>query len=173
MVGHSAGGVHVRTFTHLVPAQVVGMVLVDSSHENQSSNYQPQAINLIGRDLQWKQCEIFNAIGMTRLFGLLTYAPDPNPLHQAEIASRNRTEYCRAVGNERKAFDKDTRQSTPPQTLGDLPLVVLTAGLGTSSNWNKLQDELAGLSTNSAHIVVENSGHTIAVLPTQCCDRSC
>jgi len=161
MVGHSAGGIHVRTFTHLFPEQVVGMVLIDSSHENQSSNYQPQAISLIQRDLQWKQCEVFAAFGIMRLFELLTYAPDPDPLHQADLANRNRTEYCRAVGNERKAFDKDSSQPTPPQTLGDLPLIVLTAGLGTSSSWNKLQNELASLSTNSTHIVAENSGHMI------------
>jgi len=163
MVGHSAGGIHVRAFTHLFPKEVAGMVLVDSAHENQSSNDQPKTINLIGRDLQWKQCEILTSIGLIRLFELLTYAPNPNPLYQADLANRNRTEYCRAIGNEFKAFDKDSRQATPPQTLGDLPLIVLTAGLGTNPTWNTLQNELASLSTNSTHIVIENSGHMIQI----------
>jgi len=79
------------------------------------------------------------------------------------MANRDRAEYCHAVGNEYKAFDKDSSQAPPPQALGDLPLVVLTAGLGTSANWNKLQNELASLSTNSTHIVVENSRHFIQV----------
>ena len=160
MVGHSAGGVHVRTFTHLFPEQVAGMVLVDSSHENQRSNYNSSTIEIIRRDWGWKQCEVLTAIGITRLVVSIS-VPAPNPVLQAEIANHNRAEYCHAVGNEVKAFDKDSSQSAPSQTLGDLPLIVLTAGLGTSPHWNELQDELASLSANSTHITVENSGHAI------------
>jgi hypothetical protein len=36
-------------------------------------------------------------------------------------------------------------------------LIVLTAG--TDPTWTKLQDQLASLSTNSTHIVVENGEH--------------
>lgn len=37
VVGHSIGGLHVRAFSSRYPDQVVGMVLVDSSHEQQNS----------------------------------------------------------------------------------------------------------------------------------------
>lgn len=36
LVGHSLGGLTVRTFSELYPAEVAGVVLVDSSHEDQS-----------------------------------------------------------------------------------------------------------------------------------------
>jgi pimeloyl-ACP methyl ester carboxylesterase len=160
MVGHSAGGVHVRSFTRLFPEQVAGMVLVDSSHENQRSNYQTSTFEIFRRDWGWEQCEVLTAIGITRLV-MSASVDNSDPILQAEMAKHNRVEYCRAVGNEVKAFDKDSGQSTPPQALGDLPLIVLTAGLGTSPHWDELQDELASLSTNSTHITVENSGHSI------------
>ena len=35
LVGHSIGGFHVRVFAAQYPAEVVGMVLVDSSHPDQ------------------------------------------------------------------------------------------------------------------------------------------
>lgn len=37
LVGHSLGGAHIRLFASQFPQEVVGMVLVDASHENQPS----------------------------------------------------------------------------------------------------------------------------------------
>jgi pimeloyl-ACP methyl ester carboxylesterase len=37
LVGHSLGGIHVRVFQNLYPADVVGMVLVDSGHPDQEN----------------------------------------------------------------------------------------------------------------------------------------
>ena len=45
----------------------------------------------------------------------------------------------------------------PPQPLGDLPLLVVSAG--TDPAWNEIQEELAALSTDSTHIVIENGDH--------------
>jgi pimeloyl-ACP methyl ester carboxylesterase len=48
LVGHSLGGVHIRLFASRFPREVAGMVLVDSSHEDQearlaASGYTPPA----------------------------------------------------------------------------------------------------------------------------------
>ncbi len=40
LVGHSIGGLIVNMYTHQKPEQVVGMVLVDSSHPNQKLEFQ-------------------------------------------------------------------------------------------------------------------------------------
>jgi pimeloyl-ACP methyl ester carboxylesterase len=37
MVGHSIGGIYVRKYASIYPAEVVGLVLVDSAHEEQFS----------------------------------------------------------------------------------------------------------------------------------------
>jgi hypothetical protein len=56
-------------------------------------------------------------------------------------------------------------KSTPSQSLGDLPLIVLTAG--TDPDWTKLQNELAGLSINSEHIVVAEGEHYLQFFQPQ------
>jgi hypothetical protein len=43
--------------------------------------------------------------------------------------------------------------------LGDLPLMVVSRGVNLDYEWNKYQNDLAMLSTNSAHITVEGANH--------------
>lgn len=54
-------------------------------------------------------------------------------------------------------------QADAVKTFGDLPLIVLTAGLNDYQGWPEMQVELLQLSSNSRQIVVENSGHAIHV----------
>ena len=82
--------------------------------------------------------------------------------------------------NESEAFSQDIRATQPPDSLGDLPLIVLTHGkppvemLETMSPgitleyltearivWNELQTELAALSTRGNQIIATESGHSI------------
>jgi len=170
LVGHSSGGLHVRNFAYQYPEEVAGMVLVDSVTENYYLIYPYDPTEEFFDDIGWKYCHLMTAIGIARLFGETRLSsplglttsergrfPLTESLYQADLASRNRTYYCRAVGNEEIANRNDEVQSTPPQSLGTLPLIVLTAG--TDLTWGKMHDELASLSTNSTHIVVENGEH--------------
>ena len=45
------------------------------------------------------------------------------------------------------------------RTLGDRPLVVLTAGTGSGAGWLAAQEALAALSTDSVHRVIEGADH--------------
>ena len=87
MVGHSFGGVFVRAFAADYPDEVVGMVLVDSSHENQLQQA-PLEIEEISKlqveagltNLRINQ--IAERLGLIRAFKLLD--PAVNNLHLAE-----------------------------------------------------------------------------------------
>ena len=46
-------------------------------------------------------------------------------------------------------------------TLGDRPLVVLTAEKDAEGGWMAAQNELAALSTNSAHQLLPNATHSM------------
>jgi hypothetical protein len=46
-------------------------------------------------------------------------------------------------------------------TLGDRPLIVLTAMKGTQGGWMAAQDKLAALSTNSVHRTLPNAEHAM------------
>lgn len=164
LVGHSMGGLHVRSFARLYPAEVTGLVLVDSSHENQldAAHADETIENIL---LPLKACQALAPFGVTRLFRAITSQPEdslfPPGQARARLALHNKTDLCRVIANEYRAVRTDAAQTAPPASLGDLPLAVITAGIGTDDKWNRLQNELAALSTNSTHIIAENSPHYV------------
>jgi pimeloyl-ACP methyl ester carboxylesterase len=52
LVGHSLGGVFVRHYAHRFPEDVAGLVLVDSSHEDQLDRLPPAAREKMTRDVR-------------------------------------------------------------------------------------------------------------------------
>ena len=166
LVGHSFGGLYVRTYAARYPDEVAGVVLVDSSSPKQVS-HQP-----VTRDSNEPQKQIFAVVprlarlgvslaarlGVVRLLSKLAPAsPDLPPQQRAQI----------------DALTPSTRQVTtyalellaPTQTLrlgslGNKPLAVVTAPKQAEPGWLKLQDDLATLSSNSIHRVVKGATHT-------------
>jgi pimeloyl-ACP methyl ester carboxylesterase len=117
LVGHSFGGLYVRMYAYQYPNEVEGMVLVDSSHPEQSARTaEAQAAS------EASSAEEFRATPETSAQVLLS-----------------------------------------TQSLGDKPLSVITAGeqepIEPDGLWLELQDELAALSSDSVHRVVEGATH--------------
>jgi pimeloyl-ACP methyl ester carboxylesterase len=184
VVGHSRGGIFVRSFYQQFPSEVQGMVLIDSTHENAPL----RSLSYVGNYYQWQKAQmllgVFLAqVGILRLSGITDAARQHPPLAPdvilAKTAVQNRTATARAFANEifvmqREGLDPST---PPPASLGDLPLVVLSASQSVASdlaqqntNNNAValaqlelseQQELAALSSNSQFILVKNSGHYI------------
>jgi len=163
LAGWSAGGIYVREFYWRYPEHVVGMLLVDSSHEQQARTL-PQGSGA-GVDPALHIAKYLAPFGLLRLSGLL---------EQRVASSRGSDEakaYLRVtyhlshaldtVSQESDAFNFDINADQPPRTLGDLPLIVLTAVETGQEARTQLQRELAMLSTNSKLIVAEDSGHHI------------
>ena len=168
LLGHSMGGIFARRFAVRHPGAVAGMVLVDSSHENQAncrgvygwpygrSDYYKNA-------LKW-QCYVLGVRRLRAAFGLLKELDDDTaseavPEHAAAyrasmLSSRER----RAVVSELLLMS--TLSGSPPP-LGSLPLTVITAGQQQIPGWREMQDELAALSDHSVHIVAEGAGHYV------------
>lgn len=167
MAGHSLGGVVARRFAADYPKLVSGLVLVDSSHENQAVRLpwrMGQGANL-EYALRWQ----LRVLGAWRLAASLGLTPN----FEAELAHEVLPEYvdaARAI-NLSTRFRRATvaelllaaRHQHQPPNLGSLPLTVLTsASLRTRlALWPQLQDELAALSTDSEHVFAERAGHNI------------
>lgn len=133
LVGWSAGGVFVRDYYHQHPSNVVGMVLVDSSHEQQRNRFpqDPQAQRIENQmNDQVRVCSAVAWTGIVRTIGALeTLAVKlPEAIRPASLALSERTGFCGGVEHEMRTFPPDISQSAPPTPLGDLPLVVLTHG---------------------------------------------
>lgn len=171
LVGHSSGGLIMRLYAYTYPQQVVGLVLVDSSHEDQDSypELRPDTSPLT-------LCEALAPFGILRLLGSLdgTSAQEPPAIQQEVKSQFYQTRYCQTVSDEEAAWSEsldEVRTARQQHSLGNLPLVVLTRGDGgTDSNgrpvpvaasWLTLQKDLVSLSTNSTQIIATHSGHAI------------
>jgi pimeloyl-ACP methyl ester carboxylesterase len=156
LVGHSRGGVFVRSFYHLFQAEVQGMVLVDSTHENvgvRSHAYSGNAYET--QKLLIAIAVPLSSLGVIRLAGLADADRQPSPLPAdvlvAKTAVQNRTTTARATVNElvvaRQSLDP---QTPPPISLGDLPLVVLTSGKGVDVELARQEAEVDKTSVEDA-----------------------
>jgi pimeloyl-ACP methyl ester carboxylesterase len=172
LVGHSLGGLHVRMFASQYPSEVVGMVLVDSSHPDQDDRFPPKAKKLAGATKYViRAMQITLPIGLPRL---LASRSVPNEVRPEFCAVFCRPQFIAAVRAEAAAQDESSAQVRTLGTLGNTPLVVLShdpdkmnfpADLTEPVNreWDKMQEELAHLSVNGSHLVVKGSGHDIQI----------
>ncbi len=101
LVGHSMGGFDVRLYASLYRNEVVGMVLVDSSHPEQQKRLPPELKDL---DATWlREQEFFEftmPFGIPRLLGFCGNDAC-NPRRRLQLPQRARKR-CRAEGNLRE-----------------------------------------------------------------------
>lgn len=152
LVGHSAGGLGVRIYAERYPSDVMGMVLVDPTHES------TVLYNLrVARWARIRELATGRAIPEPQRDGKRAEGYDPDADYFADE--------LQALYESRKAN---------PQPLGERPLFVLAAGQrpappGTSDSlWRELRAEkeaqvldLAALSRNSKFVVDSSSSHQI------------
>jgi pimeloyl-ACP methyl ester carboxylesterase len=159
LVGHSFGGLYMQTYAARYPEEVAGMALVDSSQPDQFS-YQP-----VTRDSYKPQkfavSSLLARLGLVRLVSKLAPAPPELPHQQrAQIdALSPSTQQVSTTALELRATPQSATQTRGLRSLGDKPLAVVSAGT-QESEWLKLQDDLATLSSDSTHRVVEGATHT-------------
>jgi pimeloyl-ACP methyl ester carboxylesterase len=145
LVGHSSGGPYVRVFADRYPGEVAGMVLIDAQPAdaftalpNYPDFYYPyRTVMTLAPTLA--------RVGLGFPFGSRA---DPSGLDAA-----------RSMHDEVIALPDALRQAQALTTLGDRPLVVVSAGSDLQAGWPEAQDRLAGLSANSAHRTIATATH--------------
>jgi len=170
LVGWSAGGIYQREFYRQFPERVKGMVLVDSAHEQQIERLLPVPAE-----------ETFNAskfyqylapFGVVRLSGRVEQqfadSTFSAPIRDRLIAINLKSHMYHTLLAEGEGFDAELAQMRTPPSLNNLPLVVISEGNPDTpfmqenlAIWKELQEELKNLSSNSKHLVAENSPHPI------------
>lgn len=122
-----------RTFTAEYPDKVIGMVLVDSLHENQSKQTPPEIANLFDPKLLKVSSWINQGlvpIGLMRAFKLLDASNISLMLRENErapaLAEMYRTSYIGANMREGEMMTTYLSQSRKLNNLGDIPLIVLS-----------------------------------------------
>ena len=178
LVGHSLGGMLMRVYTHNYPDEVVGLVLVDSLHEEQIIRL-PE---IQKRNLQEGVSQV-RMLALLSSTGIMALAPQaiPNPgipddayaQLQAITATSGIFKTTIAEFNVMEESFTEVR-ALRITSFGDLPLIVLSAGrfevnpvLSDAENqqvregWQAQQSEQAALSSDSKQVIAEQSGHNI------------
>ena len=189
LVGHSLGGLTVRVFASQYPDEVAGMILVDSGHEDQLERLPSEYLRLNDQqESYFSVLGFMSRFGILRLIGNSSNGANMAPPQVAKMPKDVQPLYLMMLSHpsffdttlaELRALPEITAQVRATGSLGDLPLIVLTAdspddaalqsiGLGDDfpaaelqRSFNELQTELAALSTNSTQIIVKDSTHAI------------
>jgi pimeloyl-ACP methyl ester carboxylesterase len=172
LAGHSIGGIVARQFYAGHPDEVAGMVLLDSSHEDQARRF-----DAIGWDkgtvaylrvIARRQARILGARRLADRLGLMPgigedVAREAPPEHAGGarmiiLSTRQRRTMVREML-------MMTRLRGRPPGLGSVPLTVLTAlerlDQSRMPAWVEMQDELASLSSDSVHVTAPDAGHYV------------
>ena len=168
LVGHSFGGMAVRLYAKKYPKDIIGIVLVDSVHEDQPGIFPPSG-NWILSSLQYPYSHLFikvaNFLGLLRIFKVLER---PNKFSKETynqiISNFYTSKFIETVLEEYEYFRQSQQQVKESGDLGNIPLVILSAGkrrvpLEFWEAWHSFQKDLTTKSTNSQQIIVPNSGH--------------
>jgi pimeloyl-ACP methyl ester carboxylesterase len=187
LVGHSLGGLYVRLYAANHRSDVVGMILVDPTSEDQGRRYfaldpSMKIANERYVESRRQECIPMAARGFDKAseaYERCIGGPDPRfstAFNDALAASRSNEAYFRAEWSEWvNTFTTSSDQvRTARRNFGDMPLIVLTrAPYQKQSNesqemrdaknrlWMELHDDLARLSTRGVNRVVPNAGHNI------------
>jgi pimeloyl-ACP methyl ester carboxylesterase len=163
MVGHSLGGVYVRQFAAEYPDEVAGVMLLDEANPQQFVKYPElfaEGDDFIG---MLNVIKFLNRLGVGHLYfafgGGMDFSTLPEPQRSQMEAIWSTPQYFETQGAEIAAGREIWADALNLKGLGDLPLMVVSRGVNLDFEWSKYQADLATLSTNSLHIMVERADH--------------
>ncbi len=138
LAGHSLGGMFALSYAHRYPAEVGGVVLLDSMHPHQHNAFS-------GMD---PLLALVPTLARTGLANLLFDRKDGDPTAQA-----------RQVVRDVEEMPAELNRAAKLTSLGNKPLIVLSAGTGSLPGWAAQQNDLATLSTDSVHRTIPGATH--------------
>jgi pimeloyl-ACP methyl ester carboxylesterase len=175
LVGHSLAGITLRPFLDKYRAEVAGLVLVDASHPEQLDRFPEQAKKMMQQPPSWL-LKVIAEIGLVRLVTQNQQLPGSNIQDGAEQVINGRMPLSmKGVADEIGNLPALAKESQQAGKLDSLPLIVLTAntpdrykefpdttiGKEVAKIWMELQKDHLNLSTQSEHILANESGHYV------------
>lgn len=143
LAGHSFGGLYALTFAAHYPQDVAGLVLIDSTAPASDPTTSAHPTTSGSDDTLNRISALVAGASRLGISGLLGVAP----------------EHLQSTVNEYLLGGPSMQQAANLSTFDDKPLIVLTAGSGSSPGWASSQEALASLSTNSVHRVINGTTH--------------
>jgi pimeloyl-ACP methyl ester carboxylesterase len=158
LAGHSSGGVYVQVFAARYPDEVAGVVLLDSQPPDAIANLPGYAGEY---DAIRRSTALFPSVARLGV-GRLAY-PSESGL-PPETWAETRALLCTAGHNrgyrdDAVGLEAALTQAQALTSLGNKPLIVVTAVEDAHEGWLPLQEKMVGLSTNSVQRVIQDASH--------------
>jgi pimeloyl-ACP methyl ester carboxylesterase len=146
IVGHSSGGPYVRVFAAQYPDEVVGMVLLDAQPAD-AFDALPEypGVYAMFRTV----ATLSPSLARIGLLGLLLGLP----------ADQSTAAIVRGARDEVLALPTVLQQAAALTSIGDRPLIVVTAEAEADPGWVAAQENLPRLSTASVHRILAAATH--------------
>jgi pimeloyl-ACP methyl ester carboxylesterase len=172
LMGHSIAGIYVRDYAARYPANVAGIVFVDSATPFQDRN---PALKGGGAGLPPWAVRLEMSAGIPRLVGMCSWGAPGVDAHTKKLQGEDN---CRAnfsaISAEIKSIDRSSQQAVQSGSYGALPILIIShdptiriSTLPTQQSvvaqnaWSQMQEDLKKLSTHSRRIIAKGSAHNI------------
>jgi pimeloyl-ACP methyl ester carboxylesterase len=157
LVGHSAGGSYAMIYAAQYPAEVAGMVLLDSTSPDQFTVLPDYKSEYSVSRRMLAVLPTFARLGAAHVFPSSSNLPEPAASQVRAFDTSPRQ--LRNMRDEHSVYHDVFKQAQALSTLGSKPLVVVTAteNAQQTKGWSEAQDRLATLSSNSHHRIAEAS----------------
>lgn len=169
LVGWSYGGLYMRAFAGQYPAEVAGLVLLDSSFPGQCDSSPAFHANCASNARFSALAPFLARLGILRLIGHFQPASGLPDLQRRQLlAAYSSPQDWEAQNAEFQAASATDAQVLKTTTFGALPLMVLTATQhGASADleqlWQGWQTGYTALSTNSLQWILPGTTHEALV----------
>ena len=164
LAGHSFGGLYTLSYADLYPDEVAGMVLVDTTAP--ASEPAPQGTTSDDADAVDRVAALLGTtarMGVGRLVSGSDFGDLP-PESRDEMRAAAATEsHLRGTVEEYLKASTSGGQAARLEDFDSKPLVVLTAGVGNDAAWVERREELATLSEDSDHRLIEGADHSALI----------
>jgi pimeloyl-ACP methyl ester carboxylesterase len=171
LMGHSYGGVYIRDYAAHYPADVAGLILVDSSTPLQEQR--SAAMRISSTYLALSRAAYI--LGYPRLIGMCG-RPVPGWESQAGTAlAEDRCQPHREVAKEIQNMTRSGEETVHTGPFGALPILIISQDPAKALSgpnppkqlvdlmtlWSEMQEDLKKLSTRSWRIIAKGSGHEV------------
>ncbi len=176
LVGHSFGGMLTRFFVSKYPDEIAGVILIDSQHPDNEKYLSPGLFRLVNKGLPGGFLQFANAFGLARLMFSNMFPTNGQYKYQRTIMPALLYKSADAVLEEQDRMASIKKEASKIRSFGAIPLYVISATDESRFDgfikdkkmkaemvaaWNKMQEDLLGLSPLSRQILAPNSGHYI------------
>jgi pimeloyl-ACP methyl ester carboxylesterase len=162
LAGHSFGGLYVRAFAAGYQNQTAGVVLLDATDPHQFT----LPVYPVFYEGYRRVSALFPSLarfGVGRLAYRSQYAGLPSEARAEQYMFWSTARHARSMRDEWAAAPLAMQQAGSLVTLGNRPLMVVTAFQDALEGWAALQDEVPKLSSNSSHWSLSTATHASLV----------